>query len=59
MNGGARRIRTDDPLNANQVLSQLSYSPADANPAHLSPIVSDSRLPLFVLPRVALLEDVA
>ena len=25
--GGADRIRTDDPLVANQVLSQLSYSP--------------------------------
>ena len=25
---GARRIRTDDPLVANQVLYQLSYSPA-------------------------------
>ena len=25
--GGARRIRTDDPLRAKQVLSQLSYSP--------------------------------
>ena len=26
--GGADRDRTDDPLVANQVLSQLSYSPA-------------------------------
>ena len=25
--GGADRIRTDDLLNANQALSQLSYSP--------------------------------
>ena len=25
--GGARRDRTDDLLNANQVLSQLSYGP--------------------------------
>jgi hypothetical protein len=27
MNGGASRDRTDDPLLAKQVLSQLSYSP--------------------------------
>ena len=26
-NGGARRDRTDDLLNANQALSQLSYGP--------------------------------
>ena len=26
-NGGANRVRTDDPLLAKQVLSQLSYSP--------------------------------
>jgi hypothetical protein len=28
--GGADRVRTDDPLVANQVLSQLSYSPYSA-----------------------------
>ena len=28
-NGGARRDRTDDLLNANQALSQLSYGPLD------------------------------
>ena len=32
--GGAGRVRTGDPLVANQVLSQLSYSPeaADGGP---------------------------
>lgn len=29
-NGGARRDRTDDLLNANQALSQLSYGPIPA-----------------------------
>ena len=29
MGGGDDRTRTDDPLVANQVLSQLSYVPAD------------------------------
>ena len=28
--GGARRDRTDDLLNANQALSQLSYGPSQA-----------------------------
>jgi hypothetical protein len=28
-NGGADRDRTDDPLLAKQMLSQLSYSPGD------------------------------
>ena len=32
-NGGADRDRTDDPLLAKQVLSQLSYSPGAADPA--------------------------
>ena len=27
MNGGDERVRTDDPLLAKQVLSQLSYTP--------------------------------
>lgn len=27
MTGGGRRVRTDDPLLAKQVLSQLSYAP--------------------------------
>jgi hypothetical protein len=35
--GGADRDRTDDPLVANQVLSQLSYSPAFLLPAARSP----------------------
>ena len=35
--GGADRDRTDDPLVANQVLSQLSYSPAFVPPAARSP----------------------
>ena len=35
--GGADRDRTDDPLVANQVLSQLSYSPAFYLPAARSP----------------------
>ena len=26
-NGGGERVRTDDPLRARQVLSQLSYTP--------------------------------
>jgi hypothetical protein len=30
VNGGARRDRTDDLLNANQALSQLSYGPEQA-----------------------------
>ena len=28
--GGGRRVRTDDPLLAKQVLSQLSYAPISA-----------------------------
>ena len=32
--GGAGRDRTGDLLNANQALSQLSYSPPFLNPAH-------------------------
>ena len=32
--GGAERIRTDDPLLAKQVLSQLSYSPIGLAAAH-------------------------
>ena len=39
--GGADRDRTDDPLVANQVLSQLSYSPAHQLP-DLTLQVSDS-----------------
>ena len=35
--GGADRDRTDDPLVANQVLSQLSYSPGTYLPAARSP----------------------
>ena len=31
--GGARRIRTDDPLRAKQVLSHLSYSPLSVLPS--------------------------
>src|SRR5918994_6474970 len=31
-NGGARRDRTDDLLNANQALSQLSYGPVENIP---------------------------
>ncbi len=31
LDGGARRDRTDDPLLAKQVLSQLSYGPASSN----------------------------
>jgi hypothetical protein len=27
INGGGERVRTDDPLRARQVLSQLSYTP--------------------------------
>ena len=27
MNGGGERVRTDDLLDANQALSQLSYTP--------------------------------
>ena len=30
-NGGDKRVRTADPLNANQVLSQLSYIPKKEN----------------------------
>ena len=33
MNGGGERDRTDDPLLAKQVLSQLSYTPVGALPA--------------------------
>ncbi len=32
MTGGGRRVRTDDPLLAKQVLSQLSYAPKLRNP---------------------------
>ena len=31
-NGGGRRVRTDDPLLAKQVLSQLSYAPKPGGP---------------------------
>jgi hypothetical protein len=32
VSGGARRDRTDDLLNANQALSQLSYGPFEITP---------------------------
>ena len=32
--GGGERVRTDDPLLAKQVLSQLSYTPHAQNPAN-------------------------
>ena len=32
MRGGARRDRTDDLLNANQMLFQLSYGPGNGYP---------------------------
>ena len=30
--GGGERVRTDDPLRARQVLSQLSYTPKSGGP---------------------------
>ena len=30
--GGGERVRTDDPLRARQVLSQLSYTPDNGGP---------------------------
>ena len=33
--GGDKRIRTDDPLLAKQVLSQLSYTPVSNDPASI------------------------
>ena len=33
--GGDKRIRTDDPLLAKQVLSQLSYTPVSFDPASI------------------------
>ena len=46
-NGGANRIRTDDPLLAKQVLYQLSYSPLKLTPNNL---VGLSRLELPTSP---------
>ena len=40
LNGGAERVRTDDLLNANQPLFQLSYGPSyySARPESFIPI---------------------
>ncbi|CAN0625865.1 conserved protein of unknown function [Burkholderia multivorans] len=35
--GGGRRDRTDDPLLAKQVLSQLSYAPIQRRPRYAAP----------------------
>ena len=42
LNGGGERDRTDDLLNANQALSQLSYTPVDI----LEEVVGQERLEL-------------
>ena len=41
-NGGGERDRTDDPLLAKQVLSQLSYAPNPWEPPSTQPTVSDN-----------------
>ena len=45
--GGARRSRTDDLLNANQALSQLSYGP-------VNPGFPPGRMPCPALPQVSM-----
>ena len=35
LDGGDNRVRTDDPLLAKQVLSQLSYTPVSYDPASI------------------------
>ena len=45
--GGARRDRTDDLLNANQALSQLSYGPGIIISGHIGQC-SVTRLPLSI-----------
>ena len=44
--GGDERVRTDDPLLAKQVLSQLSYTPVFQKLAHPSPTKKKSYAPL-------------
>ena len=45
-NGGGKRIRTDDPLLAKQVLSQLSYTPISESYKEPSKLNNDfQRLP--------------
>ena len=43
--GGAERVRTDDLLNANQPLFQLSYGPFTLQRVTQSPAPTPSRLP--------------
>ncbi len=43
-NGGAERDRTADPLVANQVLSQLSYSPFKVEGRRLDPHLHSAKL---------------
>ena len=45
--GGARRDRTDDLLNANQALSQLSYGPGILISGHIG-MCGVARLPLQI-----------
>ena len=42
--GGGKRIRTDDPLLAKQVLSQLSYTPVSGSVSVLCPVAVSSTL---------------
>ena len=44
-NGGGERVRTDDPLLAKQVLSQLSYTPAQGSVVSDQP--SEQGMPIF------------
>ena len=46
--GGAGRDRTGDLLNANQALSQLSYSPFSCPPAFFVPLLSRTARRLLV-----------
>src|SRR6266550_8466901 len=50
MHGGADRVRTDDPLLAKQVLSQLSYSPGSKGRSKKAEVRSDRGSKILLLP---------
>ena len=55
LNGGAERVRTDDLLNANQPLFQLSYGPFILFSAHRGffPLIASDFFPRMLLKNFA------
>jgi hypothetical protein len=53
--GGADRVRTDDPLLAKQVLSQLSYSPGSRSRSKKAEVRSDRGSKILLLPSTFIL----